>query len=120
MAAYAGKSVNLRWRFVATKNAGSSTGGSLDEIYVGDIAEMPTLAVEEVALSGLSVYPNPTTDNLYWTGGTANVRVYDLAGNCVKEAADVESISMRDLSTGIYLVTVVQGDTVVTTRVMKR
>ncbi|HIZ26358.1 choice-of-anchor J domain-containing protein [Barnesiella sp. An55] len=120
LAAYAGKSVNLRWRFVATKNAGSSTGGSLDEIYVGDIAEMPTLAVEEVALSGLSVYPNPTTDNLYWTGGTANVRVYDLAGNCVKEAADVESISMRDLSTGIYLVTVVQGDTVVTTRVMKR
>lgn len=120
LAPYAGKSVNLRWRFVATENAGSSAGGSLDEIYVGDLAGMPTLAVDELSQPRLAIYPNPTTDYLYWSGGVAHVRVYDLTGNCVREAADVESLSMHDLAAGIYLVTLTQGDTVVTTRVMKR
>ena len=120
LAPYAGKSVNLRWRFVATENSGSSTGGSLDEIFVGDIADMPALAVDELSQPRLTVYPNPTTDYLYWDGGAAHVRVYDLAGNCVREATDVESIAMHDLAAGVYIVSVTQGNTVVTTRVMKR
>ena len=36
----------MRWRFVATENAGVSSGGaSLDEILFVDIKDMPTLAI---------------------------------------------------------------------------
>ena len=121
LADYAGKSVNMRWRFVATENAGVSSGGaSLDEIFVGDIKDMPTLAVSEIKKENLTVYPNPTSDYVYWAGGKADVKVYDLAGNCIKDLTEVESVSLEGLSSGMYIVSVSCGDSVSTARVMKR
>ena len=121
LADYAGKSVNMRWRFVATENAGVSSGGaSLDEIFVGDIKDMPTLAVSEIKKENLAVYPNPTSDYVYWAGGKADVKVYDLAGNCIKDLTGVESVSLEGLASGMYIVSVSCGDSVSTARVMKR
>lgn len=121
LADYAGKSVNMRWRFVATENAGVSSGGaSLDEIFVGDIKDMPTLAVSEIKKENLTVYPNPTSDYVYWAGGKADVKVYDLAGNCIKDLTEVESVSLEGLASGMYIVSVSCGDSVSTARVMKR
>lgn len=121
LADYAGKNVNMRWRFVATENAGVSSGGaSLDEIFVGDIKDMPTLAVSEIKKENLTVYPNPTSDYVYWAGGKADVKVYDLAGNCIKDLTEVESVSLEGLASGMYIVSVSCGDSVSTARVMKR
>lgn len=121
LADYAGKSVNMRWRFVATENAGVSSGGaSLDEIFVGDIKDMPTLAVSEIKKENLTVYPNPTSDYIYWAGGKADVKVYDLAGNCIRDLTEVESVSLEGLASGMYIVSVSCGDSVSTARVMKR
>ena len=117
--AYAGKSVNMRWRFVATENSGSSFGGSLDEVFIGDIKDMPTLAVTNVKKADVAVYPNPTTDYLYWSVGKADVKVYNLAGNCVKVATDADCISLADLTAGTYIVTVATDDSVSTVRVVK-
>lgn len=117
---YAGKSVNLRWRFVATENNGAEFGGSLDEIFVGDIKDMPSLAVSEIQKNGVTVYPNPTTDYLYWNGEPATVKVYDLTGKCVKSVADADSVSLADLTAGTYIVTVATDNEVSTVRVIKQ
>lgn len=119
LADYAGKNVNMRWRFVATDNMGASSGGSLDEIYIGDINGMPSLSVDNVEQASLTVYPNPTTDYLYWDGSAARVKVYDLAGNCVMDQADVESVSLRHLAAGVYIVTVTRDNEVATARIVK-
>ena len=100
----------MRWRFVATEN----------EIFVGDIKDMPTLAVSEIKKENLTVYPNPTSDYVYWAGGKADVKVYDLAGNCIKDLTEVESVSLEGLASGMYIVSVSCGDSVSTSRVMKR
>lgn len=119
LADYAGKSVNLRWRFVATENSGASFGGSLDEVFVGDKKDMPTSTVETITQTELSIYPNPTTDYLYWNGENATVKVYDLAGKCVKTVIDTDSVSLADLTAGTYIVTVATSDSVSTVRVIK-
>ena len=81
----------------ATENAGVSSGGaSLDEIFVGDIKDMPTLAVSEIKKENLTVYPNPTSDYVYWAGGKADVKVYDLAGNCIKDLTESSLCLWKD------------------------
>ena len=117
---YAGKSVNLRWRFVATENNGAEFGGSLDEIFVGDVKDMPSLAVSEIQKNDVTVYPNPTTDYLYWNGEPATVKVYDLTGKCVKFVADADCVSLADLTAGTYIVTVATDNSVSTVRVIKQ
>ena len=81
---------------------------------------MPTLAVSEIKKENLTVYPNPTSDCVYWAGGKADVKVYDLAGNCIKDLTEVESVSLEGLASGMYIVSVSCGDSVSTARVMKR
>ena len=67
---------------------------------------MPTLAVSEIKKENLTVYPNPTSDYVYWAGGKADVKVYDLAGNCIKDLTEVESVSLEGLASGMYIVSV--------------
>jgi len=59
---------------------------------------MPTLAISEIKKENLTVYPNPTSDYVYWAGGKADVKVYDLAGNCIKDLTEVESVSLEGLA----------------------
>lgn len=54
------------------------------------------------------------------SGGKADVKVYDLAGNCIKDLTEVESVSLEGLASGMYIVSVSCGDSVSTARVMKR
>lgn len=116
---YAGKRVNMRWRFIASENTRVPGGASLDEIYIGDIEEMPALSVGHEKMFHLTVYPNPTTGYLRWSGGIARVTVYDLVGNCVMSRAGVTSVSLHHLPAGVYLVTVARDHAVVTVRVVK-
>ena len=44
----------------------------------------------------------------------------DLAGNCIKDLTEVESVSLEGLASGMYIVSVSCGDSVSTARVMKR
>ena len=120
LADYAGQRVTLRWRFVSTGNSGVSIGGALDEIYVGDIAGMPTLGLDKREASPLVVYPNPTADCLYWHGGKARVKVYDLTGSCVLEQEDAGFVSLSHLPAGLYVVMVRCGEDMVLERVIKQ
>ena len=54
--------------------------------------------------SVISIVPNPTRDLLSINGtGPVNIRVYDVTGRLVKEAAHTNSISVASMPTGVYV-----------------
>jgi len=85
-------------------------------LYVDDISiNNANLATAEVAAakSGIKVYPNPFTDvlNISDVKNVKNVSVTDTTGRLVKTIANPEStIHLRDLTQGIYLVTLEMKD----------
>lgn len=91
------------------------------------ITDAPSLAVShnEKEAPSVVVSPNPTADYFAVTsqGGTglpATVTVYDSAGALVKQAAlgQDQKIDVRDLSDGIYMVTVQSADFTVTEKLV--
>ena len=54
----------------------------------------------------LSVYPNPVSDILYITTDKPahNIRVYNVYGQEVAQATDADSINVKNLSAGVYIV----------------
>ena len=64
--------------------------------------------VEEVktAPAVLSVYPNPASDVLYITADKPahSIRVYNVYGQEVAQAADADSINVANLPAGVYIV----------------
>jgi len=73
----------------------------------------------------LSVYPNPTTDvvNVANAGLINSVKVTDLNGRTVKAAAfdgvDTAQVSIADLASGVYLMTVASDKGTNTTKIVK-
>ncbi len=76
--------------------------GDTFELWDG---EFVPLGVEETAEAAISVYPNPATDvvNIAGVNGIANVKIYDMRGRLVmNKAIESNVISVADLQTGIY------------------
>jgi len=60
----------------------------------------------DVLKESLSVYPNPVSDFLkieYDSSLSINVRLFKLSGNLVFEGNDTNSIDVRDLRKGFYI-----------------
>ncbi len=78
-------------------------------------------AVEEKEVSGVSVSPNPTRDNVRITAhNIRQVTVYNMAGQMLKEEAvnaDQAVISMSEYESGMYIVHIMTDDEVVVRRV---
>lgn len=68
--------------------------------------EEETVSTPDFATTVISVYPNPTSENLYLnTSETANINIFDISGRLVKTAKyNKEAVSIADLKTGVYLV----------------
>ena len=68
-------------------------------------------------------YPNPTVDQVWITGldGEAELIVYDTNGRVLKIVPIVnnQSVPTNDLSEGVYLIHVEQGDTYQTELLIK-
>ena len=96
-----------------------------DNIYFDindrDITVVGSLGVDDVALSDLAIYPNPT-DGLFTisfsanAGEDVNIAMYDVRGRLINtknfsnSSADFDQrLDYRNLSTGIYFVTVTNG-----------
>ncbi|GAA0729991.1 hypothetical protein GCM10009430_40780 [Aquimarina litoralis] len=81
------------------------------------------LSVEENTEDVFSIYPNPATDQLWITGvsGEAAVTFYDINGRMLQtiKVMNDQAISTRDLSEGVYLITIEQNDVNQTIRLMK-
>ena len=57
------------------------------------------------------IYPNPTTDYLYFTQ-TKTVNVYDILGKQILSLSNVKLIDVRDLAQGIYILKTEDGQVI--------
>lgn len=77
-------------------------------VYIDNVSlvETGTSSVAGIEPSNIKLYPNPTENNLYFSGtsGLSKVVVYNILGAQVKEFTHVmQSIHVGDLSPGVYL-----------------
>jgi hypothetical protein len=80
-----------------------------------------TLSVSENTIEGLSIYPNPAQDIV--TIATASntekeVIVFDITGKLVLSTTTVNTIDVRNLQTGIYLMTIKENDALATAKLI--
>ncbi|WP_395077699.1 T9SS type A sorting domain-containing protein [Flavobacterium sp.] len=72
-------------------------------------ASFTTLGVEDFSLNATQVYPNPSNGSftVKTKTGLDKINVYSNTGTCVKTInvnnADASEVDLRDLSTGVYL-----------------
>jgi hypothetical protein len=74
--------------------------------------------------NSISIYPNPTSDNLYFSTTNGNpvekAVLYDISGRVVKEFSTVSNsqISVAGLAKGVYMVQMFSGNTTQTAKVV--
>ncbi|MFK7755532.1 MAG: lamin tail domain-containing protein [Flavobacteriales bacterium] len=83
------------------------------------------LGVEEYQLNSLTIYPNPATENLIVEAPQQGLaRIYSSTGKLVKEVSQVnpgqETINVSDLSTGVYFLELLSGDTAYRAQFIKK
>ncbi len=90
-----------------------------DAVYVATFAA--SVSVAEHTTKNVSLYPNPTTDMVYViSDAVAKLEVLDLTGRVLLSNEGQNSVSMRGLPSGVYLVRIHVADAVVCRRVVKR
>ena len=83
------------------------------------------LAASDISRSQVTLYPNPVSDYLHInTAGQKimNVKVYSFAGSVVKNNVDVtgDSIDLRNLNTGNYIITITTDKGTITKKIIKK
>ena len=101
---------------------GTSSKGTAYEIQVPTYAAVYTdpSGVNEVVSSGtVKLYPNPVAAGMpVQLGMTADVEVYNLNGTLVSSQKAVDAIITETLTAGIYVVRIVDGDKIATTKLI--
>ena len=81
-----------------------------------------TSSLSEKTFSTLTVYPNPTKENITISTQNFNknitTEVFDLVGNRL-QSTNESTISLRNYSKGIYILRVAYGNTVEEVKVIK-
>lgn len=104
-----------------TGTAGAQAGCSIpwsdansvvaDQNYVINIVGEDVLGVNDLALSQVSIYPNPATDvlniNVPSSIELAGVTVYDVLGKKVNTEVSNDQVNVSGLSRGVYVVNVI-------------
>ena len=76
--------------------------------------------VETVADAAVKVYPNPAVDAIHTTAVAERIAVYSISGALVAEAANANSLSVANLSSGCYIVAVTANGSTTRTRIVKK
>ncbi|MGH1387296.1 T9SS type A sorting domain-containing protein [Kordia sp.] len=68
-----------------------------------------TLSTEEVELTDIAIYPNPTIDQLHIQGITnlKRVEIYSILGKEIQVTSNNTTIDVRNLQTGVYFLKVI-------------
>ena len=80
-----------------------------------------TLSVEESAIDGLSIFPNPAQDIVTITtvsNSQKEVVVYDITGKLVLRTTTVNTVNVQALETGIYLMTITENNATATAKLI--
>lgn len=71
---------------------------SVDSAFVG------TLLLESLSEAASYVYPNPTTDKLFFIESATNINVYSKEGKLIVHKSEGEFIDLTQLANGIYYI----------------
>ena len=96
---------------------------------VGDLNAFPTLkelweaggtvSVGSIAdIQPIMAYPNPVRDVLYLNVEANEIAIYNIQGQVVQQAQNVQSMNVSGLSNGIYLLRVVKQNEISTQKIM--
>lgn len=107
--------VALRFKF---------TSGYGNLVWIDNVSIAEGVGIEEQEVEELSIYPNPTSDMLYLNGTEpiAKIQIFNLQGQLVRaQSGDVRSISVSDLSDGVYMMRVYgENGTMTTHKIVKQ
>ncbi|PCI92998.1 MAG: hypothetical protein COB15_17065 [Flavobacteriales bacterium] len=100
----------------------------LDNIWVYEGAEPSTVGIEENKLDQLSIYPNPTEDNITVDLGknkieNTTIEVLNILGKSIYKRNATQqqnNINLNEFSNGIYFVKIANSNEVVTHKIVKR
>ncbi|MBT8254614.1 MAG: carbohydrate-binding protein, partial [Bacteroidia bacterium] len=93
-------------------------GSPASTFYFDDVQQVSTLGIEDQDFSTLKIYPNPVGNKLFIESNTielTKIEIFSLVGNKVMEFnSNLNSITVDDLSSGLYLIKIYnyQGSTV--------
>lgn len=107
---------------LGTKLATAQTkieGGKLVNIFSMDVVSNASSVTTIRQDAGIAIYPNPVVNELYFTA-PCNVTVINLIGMVVKQAENVSSINVSDLTYGQYIVKVTTENGTSTFKVIKK
>lgn len=99
------------------RNNGTTPKVEIDEVRVGttwaEVTPTGTASVNQNAISGLSVYPNPVKNGVFYINTDANaertVAIFDVLGKQVyKTTTSQSAINVSSLNAGVYMVQVTE------------
>ena len=96
--------------------------GNQSQTFVGKWATDPFVGIEQPSNSKhYTLYPNPSLGELTLRSASVNamIRLFDLQGRLVKEMSGASSYSLKELPSALYLVQIIEGNTISTSRWLK-
>lgn len=101
-------------------------GGSINAVTLEFCSLQAPLSNDDFELSKIAVYPNPTNDliNINLNNvldGTTNFILYDIQGRNIiekKSTNDIETIDVKNLTEGIYLLSISNGNIQTTRKIV--
>jgi hypothetical protein len=97
-----------------------------DMVDIGAYEFNPETSVAQRSIDEISIYPNPTTDMVYFNNVPENSRIFliDMTGRSIleKKASEMSGgLSLQPYSNGVYLIRVIHGqESVKTVKVLKK
>jgi len=79
-----------------------------------------TASTKDIATGAIKIYPNPTKDLVHLDETMDQIRVYDLLGNQVLALLDTNTIKVKHLPNGVFVIRASRGYQVFSTRFIKQ
>lgn len=102
---------NVAFRYFVTNGGPSGDNSNYIGIDTFSVTR-PSMGVSDVSKNKLTVYPNPTTDflKINTSDKVSSVEIYDLTGKKASTKTDGNTIDVRNLRSGAYMIKVSYGD----------
>ncbi len=105
--------------YVFGGNQTSMVNTSLNSLQFTDISNY--LVVDVFSTERNNIYPNPTSGNLYLSTNTdKNIKIYDMIGNKVIDKDVTNFLDTSNLSNGIYLCEITEGENKQVKKIIKK
>jgi len=96
--------------FVSTADYSIIDATFAGKTSAGDPRWYPSTGLKNNSINSFKVFPNPTTDIIYFEKTVSKVEIIDLLGKIVKSQNNVSESNLKSLSAGTYLVRAYDAD----------